>query len=351
MKAPKQRPPLLETVETALGPVPVDDLGIILPHEHGVLLWGDHRQYHREHGNQELFDVPAGYRRRFEHEEKTLFREARRCGATALVESTPIGCVRTIPMIQHASRQTGLHVILSTGLYLERTHPDWITALTVEQLAALFVGELTRGIADTGAKAWMIKIASNDQALSAADQKAFRAAALASRETGAAITTHSCAAIRPHFDFLVAAGADPARLYLGHADFRGHDDPGAENRDHLYVAERGGHLIFTCWGVQHFVDQDTLAGRVLALVKDGYAGAVLLSTDYALAFSSDHMSVISFEYECPRRTHAFLFRYTLPFLRKKGVSEALLRRFTVDNPKAMLRRPGNRKAPMDKSDR
>lgn len=339
----------MEAVETVLGPVPIDGLAIILPHEHGVLLWGDHRQYQRDHGNKELFDVPAGYRRRFEADEKKLFREARRYGVTAMVESTPIGCVRTIPLMQRASRRTGLHIVASTGLYLERTHPDWVAEKTVDELAAVFIDELTRGIAETGARAWMIKIASENKELSAEEQKAFRAAVLASRETGAAITTHSCGAIRQHFDFLVAAGADPARLYLGHADLRGHDDPGAENRDHLYVAEHGGHMIFTCWGIEHFVPQAMLAGRVAALAGAGYADAVLMSVDYALAFSSDRMTIISFEYECPRRTHAFLFRYALPLLRKKGVSEELIRRFTVDNPKTMLRRPGKHKKWMDNS--
>lgn len=312
-------------IETVLGPKTLDELGLVLPHEHVLCSRGV---------NEEL-EPPAGYVERVETAERQVIREAQAAGVGAFVDVTPIGLGRFIPLYQRLSRDTGLHVIVSTGFYLAGQRPEWVQGKSCEDLAELFLGELRDGIGDTGVKPWMIKIAGGDPANDAEDAKIFRAAAMASQASGAAITTHSCREIRGHFDFLVEAGADPARLYMGHADF------GEDNSDHLYIAERGGHLIFTCWGIQHFVDQAQLAGRVVELADAGLTAAVLMSIDYATLIGGNRMDLVSMEYECPRRTPAFLFRYALPELRAKGVGEEVIQQIIHDNPRRMLERPGS----------
>ena len=315
-------------VETVLGPVPDDQLGIIMPHEHLPVAH-----------HSEAIEPPEGYRDTLGRMQREVIRDAASYGVRTLVDVTPIGLGRLAPMMQRISRDTGMHIVASTGFYIDGHRPAWVKERSVEELAALFVRELTEGMQGVSAKAWMIKIGAGARELSAEDRKVFRAAAVASRATGAAITTHSCGAIREHFDALIEAGADPDRLYLGHADF------GEDNTDHRYVAEQGGHLIFTCWGIQHFVDQDVLAGRIVELVEAGYADAVLLSIDYAIEIHENRMHLGSMEYECPQRTPGFLFRYALPRLRARGISDALLRQFTTENPRRMLRRPAGKAQP------
>lgn len=309
-------------VETVLGPVPDDRLGIIMPHEHFPV-----------YRNWEKTEPPEGYREKLEQLQAASIRDAATYGVRTLVEVTPPGLGRLVPMMQRLSRGTGLHVVSSTGFYVEAHHPEWAKKSSEQELTDFFIRELTESMTGVSARAWMIKIAAGAE-LSDQDRKVFRAAAAASIETGAAITTHSCGAIREHFDFLVKAGADPARLYLGHADFGPED-----NREQLHVARNGGHLIFTCWGIHHFVNQDLLCNRVVSLVEAGCRDAVLLSIDYAIELGMERMYLKSTEYECANRTPGFLFRYALPRLRERGITEELIHHFLVENPRTMLRRP------------
>ena len=83
------------------------------------------------------------------------------------------------------------------------------------------------------------------------------------------------------------------------------------------------------------MDQTLLAERVARLAT-AHPEAVLLSIDYALCYSADRMVIVSYEYECPRRTPGFLYRYALPTLREHGVGEEQIRRMLVENPRAML---------------
>lgn len=314
-----------QTVETVLGPVRADELGIVLPHEHVPLRLGPSEE-------EDLLEPPGGFAPRLERMAREALRDAMACGARTLVEATPIGCCRSVPMMQRLSRDTGMHIVACTGFYLEDRFPASLQELSIDAMAELFVRELTAGIADTGARPWLIKVSGLPQ-LRAREARAFQAAALASRETGAAITTHSCRANRAHFDALVAAGADPARIYIGHADFS------ADPAEDLYVAERGGHLIYTCWGIRQYVDQDALAARVALLARAGYASAVLLSIDYAIGYLASRVELIDYQYGCPERGYAFLFRYALPKLRAAGVAGDDIDRFLIDNPRAMLVRP------------
>lgn len=255
-------------------------------------------------------------------------------GVNTFVSLSMIGVGRMIPMMRKVSSDVGTHVVVSTGFYMEQFHPTWLAAMAVEDIAELLIEELTHGILDTGTRAGIIKVGGNAP-LTETEHKVFRAAAIASSKTGAAISTHSCHAVRQHFDVLVEAGADPSRLYIGHADF------GKDNSEQHHVAENGGHLIFTCWGIHHFVNEDVLAGRIVDLLEAGHSSAILLSIDYAFGHNADRMGIVSQEYECHDRTPGFLFRYALPLLREKGVTEQHIEQFIRKNPRDMLVLPGS----------
>ena len=77
------------TVETVLGPVAADRLGIVLPHEHFPLFWGAPPA----EAGAEPFAPPPGYRPRLEQWQREALREAVGYGAGTLVEVTPIGLI------------------------------------------------------------------------------------------------------------------------------------------------------------------------------------------------------------------------------------------------------------------
>lgn len=318
-------------VETVLGPVSSDGLGVILPHEHFPHFFGE-RSKSAPSRKGEILCPPEGYAETLEKKQLRILGELKKNGVNTFVSLSMIGVGRMIPMMQKLSRATGIHVVVSTGFYVKEHHPQWLDEMDVDDVAELFTEELTEGILDTGSKAGIIKVGGGRE-LTEGEKKVFRAAVKASKRTGAAITTHSCSCIRRHFDFLVEAGANPERIYIGHADF------GEDNSEQRYVAENGGKMIFTCWGIQHFVDQDVLEDRIVDLVEAGYSSSILLSIDYCFGPDTNRMALVSMEYECPDRTPGFLFRYVLPRLRKKGISEDHINQFIRDNPRGMILLP------------
>lgn len=321
------------TIETVLGPVPADRLGIILPHEHFP-------STSQPGGCEETAPSP-GYAQRLDDLQRDAIREAQSRGVGTFVELTPPGNCRCVPMMQRLGRETGLHVVACTGFYLESTWPGWVAQRSEADLTRFMVRELTEEMPGTGARAGIIKIAGGNPRESEPYRRVFQAAAAASRETGAAISTHSGGLSRSHFEFLVEAGAAPDRLYMGHADF----EP-LENL--LAIAKAGGRVIFTCWGVEAFYTlySKDVADRAAGLVRAGCARAVLMSIDFALIVKPGLNGILIPDYNIPYRTPASLFRYGVPALRERGVSDATLDLILRENPRDMLlRAPASAAAP------
>src|SRR5581483_4889428 len=129
--------------------------------------------------------------------------------------------------LRRVSRATGVHIIAGTGLYVESAHPDWVRDTSEQELADLFIHDLTVGFDDTGIRAGIIgEIGTSGVAKGAAktaknghvtpeEEKVLRAAARASLATGAAVTIHTDR--RAHgalhiVDVVEGVGLSPGRL-------------------------------------------------------------------------------------------------------------------------------------------
>jgi phosphotriesterase-related protein len=175
---------------------------------------------------------------------------------------------------------TGLQIVLGTGHYrdpfLDRSLFD---RFGVQRLTERIVGDLTDGFPGTDVRAGIIgEIGSDKWYISALEERSFRAAARAQMQTGVALSTH--ASRWPvgidQLDILVAEGADPARVIIGHCDTINipeyHED----------VAARGAFVQFDT--IRGNTDYDTRmrVGFVVNLARKGLLGQVLLSHDVCL---------------------------------------------------------------------
>src|SRR4051812_23665129 len=222
---------------TSAGPVPADRLGVVLPHEH--LLVNTVRENRR---TGLLGDVA------------TMCAEIEAAGLAGgtIVDVTPaeiaqgtvpdplgvfdpalkpvvdtVDCVGTRPVanvlaLREIAERTGAHLVLGTGHYREPyLDRGWFDRTSADEIAALLVRDLTEGFPGTGVRAGIIgEIGSEHWYLTAAEERSFRAAARASRQTGAAVTTH---AFRwpvgiAQLDILCAEGVEPDRVIIGHCD-------------------------------------------------------------------------------------------------------------------------------------
>ena len=150
--------------------------------------------------------------------------------------------------------------------------------MSVDEIAADIVRDLTDGVADTGIRAGIIGEIGCDRHIGALEERVFRAAARAHRQTGVTITTH--AARWPvgdaQLDLLEEEGVDPGRVIVGHCDMV--PDP----RYHERLARRGAWVQFdTVQGANEWDTQRRL-GWIRALFDAGLEHRLLLSQDVCL---------------------------------------------------------------------
>jgi predicted metal-dependent phosphotriesterase family hydrolase len=110
------------------------------------------------------------------------------------------------------------------------------------------VRDLTEGMDGTAVRAGVIKVGSSLDRVTSAEHRVIRAAAVAQRETGAPITTHTTAgtAAMEQVRALEAAGADLSMVCIGHLDRRLVWD------DHLALARSGVFLGYDCIGKEQY---------------------------------------------------------------------------------------------------
>ena len=69
--------------------------------------------------------------------------------------------------------------------------------MDIDQMAALFVREITEGMAETLLKAGLIKCATGEGQISAKEEQVLRAASRAHKQTGCPIITHTTDGLGP----------------------------------------------------------------------------------------------------------------------------------------------------------
>src|SRR5689334_5231898 len=80
-------------------------------------------------------------------------------GGQAIVQWTPHGLNRRADLLPGISTSTGVAIVAATGLHRREHYPDGYVDKIHDELAEIFVRELTTGIGDTQIRAGLIKIA------------------------------------------------------------------------------------------------------------------------------------------------------------------------------------------------
>jgi predicted metal-dependent phosphotriesterase family hydrolase len=295
---------------TVSGPVAADRLGVTLPHEHVFI---DLMREYRGDGllhDEALAAIELG-----------AFKTA---GGSTIVDCTSEGLGRDPLALRRVAQATGVNIVMGSGHYREPyLDRDRLDRLSVDRLADEIARDLEIGVGDTGVRAGIIGEIGCDRFISALEERSFRAAARAHLRTGATITTH--AARWPvglaQLDLLAEEGVDPRRVIVGHCDMV----PDAAY--HLSVAQRGAFVQFdTIQGGPEY-DTQLRIGYVRALVAAGFEDRVLLSQDVCLRSNLAAMGGSGYSYVITGFRERLL---------QAGMSEAVIARFLVENPRRAL---------------
>lgn len=263
-------------VNTVSGPINPERLGRTLMHEH--FLFG----YCGFQG-----DATLGGFRGPEYLDACIkaVEDARAYGIETIVDATTNECGRNVRFLQKVADMTGIKIICSTGYYFEAesSFAYWNFrkgfADIGQEIYEMMLAEVTRGIEGTGIKAGVIKLASSYQQITPMEEIFFKAAARVQKETGVVIITHTQRGTMgpQQADLLIANGADPSKIAIGHM---------CGNTDisyHEEVLKRGVYVNLDRFGLQGELFHTPTDGQrmdlIKALVDKGYGGRILLGHD------------------------------------------------------------------------
>jgi phosphotriesterase-related protein len=301
-------------IHTLKGPVDPTSLGLILPHEHLFTdLRGPSVPDYAQRDPAAVVDVVAPH-----------LADAAATGVTALVECSTVGVGRNLSVLRSLGEATSIYIVAPTGVYRDAYIPASMRDMSEDELAELWTTELTEGIEGTSVRAGFIKLAMSDDGPTLLESRNLRAAAKASRRTGAAIGSHTIGGkvARQQMDILEDAGLDLSRWIWIHAQTE--PDVSVLNE----AARRGAYVELDTVGAP-FQSQPELLERVIQLIEAGFIRKILLSHDAGWFDPSSPDGLPQGGY----RGYTALVHDFIPALRAGGVSEEEIYCITVLNPR------------------
>jgi phosphotriesterase-related protein len=340
-------------VQTVLGLIDGDKLGLTLPHEHLLLDLSvrfkltDQSMTSRIMAQKKVSIEMMGWLRfhLFENvdnlmltDEETTIKEAtyfKLAGGESIVDVTNWGIGQDPHALTRIARSTGLNIVMGTGYYtVDSGCTAELRAKSEDKIYEEIVKDVTEGtdgirpgiIGEIGADSWP---------LDADEVKSLRASARAQRATGASLNIHPGRLEESPLQILQIldkAGADLSRVVMSHIDRTAYSFDSM-----LEMAKTGCYLEFDCFSLEGYYprrygvfDVPNDAGRVnyiIRLIDKGHLEQILISTDTA-------MKARLVAYGGPGYAH--IPNNVIPLMQAKGMTEAVINTITVENPRRML---------------
>jgi phosphotriesterase-related protein len=299
-----------ELVTTA-GAISESAAGLILPHEHIFTdLRGPDKPGYGEAAPAEVIRVM-----------KPLLEEAKRAGVSTIIECTTIGVGRNVPIIKRLASETGLNIVVPTGVYGRANFaPKKYTAMSENELAQWMMIEIVVGIENTGVRAGFIKTAASENELRPIELKFLRASCRAALQTGVTIASHttSGAVARIQLDVLKSIGLKPERFVWVHAQAE------ANTEIHKELAQRGAYVELDSIGNSQKEDEKILK-IVQSLKSAGLLSRVLLSHDAGWYNPGQPKGG-------KQRGYTALTATFIPKLKQSGFTSSEIHQLTHENP-------------------
>jgi phosphotriesterase-related protein len=250
-----------------------------------------------------------------------------------VVDPCPMDLGRDVELCALVAQKSGINLVCATGVYTENMGVPYTFAhLDVNEIVDIYVKEIEDGIAWTGIKAGVIKIATGDGKVSDFERKALTAAARAARITGLPLISHTENASCGHdqIDIVTGEQVPSSQLLVGHSD--GRDDHDYQRS----LAERGAYVGFDRFGLEMIIADEVRMKNVKRLVDAGHRDRVLISHDTVHCFLGGPpggLTQEAIDKQMPNWRLTHIFENVFPRLKEMGMSEADLEHIVTDNPR------------------
>ena len=315
----------MAAVETVNGPIDVEQLGLTLIHEHfraadeGVRFQFPHLYDEQEEWDRAIADA----------------RAVRSHGVATVVEPSALFLTRDAAFSKRVADESGLQVVLATGIYTYDHLPQPLMTRDEDGLADIFVYEIENGIQGTGIKPALIKCAADAAGVTPNVEKVHRAVARASNRTGKPIMAHSRPASGTgpeQMRIFIDEGVDPALVQVAHTG----------DTDDLDYIERlldtGCFIGLDRYGIDIYLPTENRQVTTLTLLERGYADRMFIAQDYCSTidwFPRELQDYLKAN-EVPDWSMTFLFEKVIPELRERGMTDEQVDQMMVENPKQWL---------------
>lgn len=313
-------------VQTVTGQVDADQLGTTLIHEHF-------------RGRDEA----ATYQWPHVHDEEAEYREAvesaravQQHGVTTVVDPAPMYLGRDARFLRRIAEETGLQIVTCTGIYTYEYLPHFFQNRDADFIAGLFAHDIENGIQGTDTRAAFIKVAADEPGVTDNIEKLHRAAARASKQTGAPIMAHSRPASNTgprQVEIFLEEGVAPEKIQIAHTG-------DTDDLDYITgLLDAGVWIGMDRYGIEMYLPMERRNETVLALLERGHADRMMLSQDYVVAldwFPPEVVEQLMAAGAVKDWSMTLLFEQVIPTLRERGMTDEQLETMLVQNPKRWL---------------
>ncbi|MBT4504305.1 MAG: phosphotriesterase-related protein [Gemmatimonadetes bacterium] len=302
-------------VITVRGPIDPVEMGVTQTHEHLQIDAMDHYGGYGYVIDDEDLVV----------DELLAFTQA---GGRTICDVTVDEIGRNPGALARISEAAGVHVVMGAGWYRDFGYPAEVEKCTSNGLADILVREIEKGVGDSGIRAGFIgEIGTGRHYIKPAEERVFRAAALAQARTGVVISTHTTrwgTLALEQIAMLREFGTDPTRVIIGHLG----DRRGVEHL--LPLVEQGVYVEIDNIGYLDYQPEAVRADNVAALVREGFVDQILLSEDICML---DHLKAHG------GKGYGYLLEIFIPMLTERGVEKSDIDRMLIANPARAFSRP------------
>ena len=226
-------------IQTVLGPVNPENLGITMAHEHLLLDITCYVQQaeaasDRTYRNTLIkMDNLGNLPERFQYslENMTLLDEAaaieeaykfKLAGGQSFVDTTSGGLIGRDPLgLARISRAIGINIVMGSGYYVWQSHPEDMNDKSVESIAEEIINEIENGVKDTGIKPGVIGEIGCSWPWTDNEKISMEASVMAHKETGLPLLIHpgrNQFAPLEIINYIENLGADLSNVVMGHVD-------------------------------------------------------------------------------------------------------------------------------------
>jgi phosphotriesterase-related protein len=313
-------------VNTVLGEVSSDELGVTYMHEH-IFVVSPEMQYYWP-GYQGWDEEQA-----VEEGRAALKKLHDEHGVDTILDPTVAGLGRNVRAVARAVEGTELNVVVATGWYVVNELPFTFFMKDQEgkiaELEMLFTRDYEEGLEGTSIKPGVIKCSTDVAGLTSDVDALLRACARVHVKTGLPITTHTDYSNEGGLmqaNVFREEGVDMSAVVIGHCNQVG---------DLGYIEtliETGAYIGFDRCGIESpAAPLDAQIDNLAELLRRGYAEHIVLSHDDMLFVDLLPPGVLA--QLIPNYPYGYLDAQMLPGLRERGVSEAHITTMLVDNPR------------------